>query len=341
MFPTQLHRISRKRRTWIAWVDNLRCSRLAYPVRGNLGEQRHPSVGSTGSAGVPRQPRPVRQASLAYHVAVGDLTVTALNDSFMPSPAEAMTAVTPEEVDALNSAKHIAHPHISVNAFLVASPTFTVLIDTGCGLDTGPEPGRLIEAMASVGVKPSEISAVLMTHLHSDHVGGITNPEGGAAFPNAEIIAHEAELEFWLSDPPRGTPGPVLDHFNAAARVRRLMDRLRGVAGGEVLPGIYLNPEPGHTPGHSGYLLDSRSEQVLVWGDIVHQPQIQIARPDVGVIWDVDRDAAVNARRRTLDQVASDGMCIAGMHIDFHPFGFITRHGKEYEFVRRPWSAVP
>jgi glyoxylase-like metal-dependent hydrolase (beta-lactamase superfamily II) len=287
-----------------------------------------------------QEQRPDLQTSLAYRMAVGDLVVTALNDSYIPFPAEAMTRISSDDIRALNYSRRIARPHVFVNAFLVNDGVRTLLIDTGCGFDTAPTPGRLIEAMTSVGVSPTDISAVLMTHLHSDHIGGITKPSGEPAFPNAEIVVPHEELKFWLNDPPAGAGGPVLDHFNAVARVQPLMNRLRGATAGEVIPNIYLNPEPGHTPGHCGYLIDSRNEQLLIWGDIVHQPQVQCPRPEAGVIWDIDYEAAVATRRRVLDQVASDELCVGGMHTDFHPFGYVTKEHGRYEFVHRLWSPI-
>jgi glyoxylase-like metal-dependent hydrolase (beta-lactamase superfamily II) len=281
---------------------------------------------------------PEHQPSRAYHVRVGDVVVTALNDSYLPFPADAMTALSDADRLELNDRSRQPDPHVAVNAFLITRAGRRTLVDTGCGADTAPEPGVLMEALRSIGVGPEDISAVLMTHLHSDHVGGLTNVDGSAAFPNAEIVLHEAEIEFWLNDPPARTDGPLLEHFSAAARAQPLRSRMRAVTDGEVLPGIHILPEPGHTPGHSGYVIDSGNQQLLIWGDIVHQPQLQFARPEAGVIWDVDHEGAAATRTRMFDRVASDNLYVAGMHLGFHPFGYVVKERGRYTFVRKAWS---
>jgi len=132
----------------------------------------------------------------------------------------------------------------------------------------------------------------------------------------------------------------VLVHVPYAVRCRAYGDRIRPVRGGPVAPGITLVPHPGHTPGHSGYLIESRGERLLIWGDIVHQPHIQLARPEAGSLWDVDHTAAVATRRRVLDLAAREGLTVAGCHLDFPAVGHIARAGDGYAFVPRVWSPI-
>jgi glyoxylase-like metal-dependent hydrolase (beta-lactamase superfamily II) len=104
------------------------------------------------------------------------------------------------------------------------------------------------------------------------------------------------------------------------------------------LPGITLVPEPGHTPGHSGWLIASGNESLLIWGDIVHMPGIQFRRPDAGITFDVDGAQAIATRRRIMDMAATDRLLVAGMHLDFPCFGHVARENEGYAFIPDVWT---
>jgi glyoxylase-like metal-dependent hydrolase (beta-lactamase superfamily II) len=285
--------------------------------------------------------RPTEQPASAHHLAVGDVIVTTLLDAYAAFAADAITGLPEEDVARLHAESRRPSPmRMTVNAFLVRAGERLTLIDTGLGPDAEPAPGRLPDVLAALGVSPGDIATVLLTHLHSDHGGGLLDAGGAPAFPNAELVVHEDELAFWLREHPPGTPESVLVHVPYAARCRPYGDRLRSVRGGRVLPEITLLPHPGHTPGHSGYLIESRGEQLLIWGDIVHQPHIQLARPEAGALWDVDYAAAAATRRRVLDDAAREGLTVAGCHLDFPAVGHIARSGDGYAFVPRVWSPI-
>src|SRR5690606_34766355 len=130
-------------------------------------------------------------------------------------------------------------------------------------------------------------------------------------------------------------------YFEAA---RRQLDpyrpQLRLIREGEVFPGITAYPIPGHTPGHTAYIIASGADAVMVWGDTVHVPHIQIRRPDVTLEFDSDNTAAAATRRRVLDMASSERLMVAGMHIDFPGFAHIVRDGASYDFITEPWLQV-
>jgi glyoxylase-like metal-dependent hydrolase (beta-lactamase superfamily II) len=116
------------------------------------------------------------------------------------------------------------------------------------------------------------------------------------------------------------------------------MDRRRD-AQGEVFPGVTAVPLYGHTPGHTGYMVSSQGEQLLIWGDIVHIPDIQTRRPDVYMEPDVDGQAAIATRKRIFDQVATDRLLVAGMHMHFPGFLNLNRRTDSgYDLVPEIWQ---
>jgi glyoxylase-like metal-dependent hydrolase (beta-lactamase superfamily II) len=180
---------------------------------------------------------------------------------------------------------------------------------------------------------------VLATHLHPDHVGGLIDDQGRAVFPNAELVVHEAEPRFWNDDTVMANAPDDMKAFVTLARTTMAAygNRMRQVSQGEVLPGITAVPAPGHTPGHTGWLLSSGGDSLLIWGDIVHMPGVQFARPDVGVGFDVDGAQAIATRQRIMDMAATDRLRVAGMHLDFPAFGHVARTGQGYTFVPEVW----
>lgn len=284
--------------------------------------------------------RPDLQPSGVHHLAVGDVVVTALNDGQFDGAFDWLVGVEAAEATALHqSAFRAVPPRITVNAFLVRLPDRLVLVDSGCGGVMGPDMGHLAAHLAAAGVAPAEVDVVLATHLHPDHVGGLVDHEGRAVFPNAELVVHEAEPRFWSDEAVLAGASEMHREFVLLARkvMAAYGNRTRQVAGGEVLPGVSAVPEPGHTPGHSGWLIASGGDSLLIWGDIVHMPGVQFARPEAGIGFDVDGAQAIATRQRIMDMAATDRLRVAGMHLDFPAFGHVARAAEGYAFVPEVW----
>ncbi|MCJ2079924.1 MBL fold metallo-hydrolase [Methylobacterium sp. J-090] len=275
---------------------------------------------------------------------LGDLTVTVLNDGYLPGSLDLVVGIEKDEAGALQAAGFRARdPRITLNAFLVTGPGRTpLLIDSGMGRFGGDTLGRVPAALAAAGVRAEEIGTVLLTHLHPDHAGGLITADGSAAFANAELVLHADEAAHWLGDGALSrAPDAAKPYFeNAAKATAPYANRTRTVTGGEVAPGITLVPLPGHTPGHSGYRIVSGDRSLFMWADTVHLPAIQFKRPEAGMVFDVDVDAARATRRRVLDEVAADRSFIAGGHLEFPALGYVARDGAGYSFVSELWVAA-
>ena len=285
--------------------------------------------------------KPERQVPGVYHLTVGDVLVTALNDGVLEGSFDWLAGIPSADAEALHHARfRPVPPRITVNAFLLHLHGKLVLVDAGCGGSMGSDTGRLAASLAAMGVVPGSVDAILSTHLHPDHVGGLLDSAGRAVFPNAELIVHAAEPRFWGDDAILAKASDQEAQFAELARasMRAYGNRTREITDGEVLRGVTAVPEPGHTPGHTGWLISSGGDSLLIWGDIVHMPGVQFARPEAGMGFDVDTAQAIATRARIFDMAATDRLRVSGMHLDFPAFGHLTRDGAGYAFVPEVWS---
>ena len=272
-------------------------------------------------------------------VMVGDYEVVAINDGHLDLAPSRFPETDVDAASRLTAAAGLPPGPIktAVNAFVIRIGERVMLVDAGTGNVRGPRLGHVAGALTAVGITPREVSAVLMTHLHVDHAAGLRDADGRATFPNAELLIPEAEAAFWL-DPGLPSRAPELMQpmiTNAAASLAPYRGRTTLFSPGhQVAPGVTSVPLPGHTPGHTGYLIERGGERLLIWGDIIHVAALQLRHPEWSIIFDVDRPAAAAMRRRTLDWVASDELPVAGMHIDFPGVARIVHDRGAYALAR-------
>ncbi len=267
---------------------------------------------------------------------VGDIVVTALNDGYIMLPDEVLLGASSVQAAALYHKAGRRRPvATAINAYLVQSAGRLTLVDTGCGRFMGPTLGKLPRNLAAVGVTPADIDVIVVTHMHPDHVGGLLTDEGGRAYPKAQLRVAEEELGYWLDDANRASSPPsTLDSFDIVALVMSAyagdVDSFSGA--GELVPGVSAVPLPGHTPGHTGFAIGDRRTDLLIWGDISHAPELQLPRPEIGVVFDVDPAQAAATRRDIIARAADEDLLVAGMHIPFPGFIRIHRTGDSYVF---------
>jgi glyoxylase-like metal-dependent hydrolase (beta-lactamase superfamily II) len=202
---------------------------------------------------------------------IGDVTVTTLNDGFNQAGLEVIQGLSQDEAVRIQRAAFRSdQPKITINLFLIESEHHSpILVDTGMGFIGGETSGHLLAALKKTGVASEEIRTILLTHLHPDHSAGLTDGRGRAIFRNAELIMHKKELDFWTNN----------DNFKGASDEEKsdvaliqasdapYDGRIRLFEGEEeVAPGLRSVPLIGHTPGHSGYRLESEGKTVLIWG---------------------------------------------------------------------------
>ncbi len=271
---------------------------------------------------------------------LGDVTVTAINDGSLASPVELTVAeeVWRQEIDADAEGKVPADTHV----LLVQSDDATILIDAGFD-----EPGSsweqqyeeewpgsvrtpgVVAGLASVGVKPQDITHILITHVHFDHVVGLAAERDGRLvprYPNARVVLGRADWE----NPPEEHLGPeqrVRIGAVAEAGLLDLLDRER-----EIVPGVRMIPMPGESPGHSVIRISSGRETLYAVGDLFHYAA-EVAHPDWMVPW-ADPEQMAASRRKLLDDVVSTDALVVFSHEIFPPWGRIVQnegHGFRWQ----------
>jgi glyoxylase-like metal-dependent hydrolase (beta-lactamase superfamily II) len=276
-----------------------------------------------------------------YRVKVGDLEVTALYDGtgvFDPHWLNGTKATMDRVAKALQEDPHLLD--VVDMGFLVNTGKQLILVDAGAGTWWGGAAlGRLVGSLRSAGYTPEEVDLVLVTHLHSDHFGGITTQDGKRVFPNANVYVAKAESDFWLSpEIAAKAPKEAQPFFQSAQAIAApyiKAGKWHTFSGSEsIVDGMQIVPLPGHTPGHTGYEFSSKGQKILFWGDIIHAQRVQLQHPEVTAVFDIDQTAAAATRNQLLPKLASEDVLIAAPHASLFPaLGRLRKDGSGYSWV--------
>ncbi len=247
---------------------------------------------------------------------VGAFKVSLLSEGQNNGSIDILIGATPEMIKKLAPQKTFPN---AANAFLIRTPEQNILVDTGYG-------AKLLDNLKALGLDPKDIDVLLITHMHRDHIGGMMK-DGKKVFPGTKVYLDKIEYEYWMNEPRRRAN--VEEAMNAYKNGLNLFTP--GDINGKfkvLLPGISAIAAYGHTPGHTMYMVESKGQKLLIWGDLTHAMAFQMPYPQVAVTYDVDHKAAVASRKKVLKYVADNKILIAGMHIAFPAMGNISSDSR-------------
>lgn len=284
-----------------------------------------------------------------YRMMLGKFQVTALSDGTVTIALDKLlTGIAPATLAASLQAAHLQPmTETSINAFLINTGKHLVLVDTGAGdlfgLPVGEHAGRLQRSLRNAGYAPEQVDAVLLTHIHTDHSGGLSH-DGVRLFPNAQVYVARHDSDFWLNPANRAGAAEGQRHnfdeaqamlapYAAAGRLTPFQN------GEEIVPGIRAVAAPGHTPGHSYYAVESGGQKLLLLGDMIHAGAVQFAHPGTTIRFDVDAAAAKAQRASEMADAAKNGYWVGAAHLSFPGIGHIARDGEGYRWLPANYSA--
>ena len=286
-----------------------------------------------GGMGVPSFARTVLQ--------LGEAEVISLSDGNLVLPASFFFDSLPQDELDLILAKHnVPRDQLEppCNLTLLRQEDRLVLFDAGSGSGFMPSAGELLTSLEAEGLTPEDITHVVFTHAHPDHLWGILDDFDEPVFPQAKLMIGQAEWEYWTDPNTVDTIGEARASFavGAARRLAAIEEQISFFNGGEeILPGVMAHATPGHTPGHMAFEIRDGSSAVMVGGDAIGNEHVAFERPDWASGADQDTDLGAKTRMRLLDQLATDDIALLGFHLPHGGLGRVERAGDAFRFVAK------
>lgn len=304
-------------------------------------------LGAAAAPALAGAPLVKTQAPGYYRFMLGDFEVTALSDGTVKLPMTELINAKKEAIAKALNRNFLASPtETSVNAYLVNTGSKLVLIDAGAGGLFGPTLGNVATNLVAAGYKPEQVDEIYVTHLHPDHVGGVS-ANGNRVFPNAVVRADKNDTDFWLSEEKmKAAPESAKGFFQgamASLNPYAAAGKLQPFSGStELVPGIRAVSTYGHTPGHTIYEVESKGQKLVLWGDLMHLGAMQFEDPSVTIKFDTDNKNAAKQRKAAYANAAKAGHLAGVAHVPFPGVGHLRAApgGKGYVWLPLNYSGL-
>lgn len=293
-------------------------------------------------------PATLQNVAGSYSVRLGNLELSIIGDGNGSFPAYPIfgSNTDPANVGRALESDFLPADMVTVafNVPLIRTGKDVILIDAGNGPKSSTA-GRLAAHMANLGVKPEQVTGVIVSHLHGDHYGGLTAADGSLAFPNARYFMQKSEHDFWTGPAPdlsrskldvEMRSGMIKGAAGAADKLKGKLELLDGEK--ELAPGVKVEPAPGHTPGHQMVHLSGGGREILMVVDCVHHHCLSFRHPEWHLRFDADADKGVATRKRVLDRAATDRALVLTYHLPFPGLGHVRKQGEGFEWVPAGWE---
>ncbi|AZO78534.1 MULTISPECIES: MBL fold metallo-hydrolase [unclassified Bosea (in: a-proteobacteria)] len=286
------------------------------------------------------------QVPYYYRFALGQAEVTVVSDGPLPlgDPGSSFLGLPKEQVYGLLETNFLPKDNVVLeqNIPIVNFGDRLVMFDTGMGFSKafGPTTGRLLKSMQEAGIDPAAIDAIVCSHAHIDHTGGICSAEGKPNFPNAQIYISQVDHDYWLEDARLGTPFKAFGE-HARANLRPVRDRIVFFKDGqEFLPGITAISAPGHSPGHTIFNVSSGGKSFTFLGDLTHHPVLLTENPRVEFAYDYDPKQSVQSRVKLLTMLAEQKTPVMSYHFAWPGFGNLAKAGDGFRYYPAPMQML-
>jgi glyoxylase-like metal-dependent hydrolase (beta-lactamase superfamily II) len=288
------------------------------------------------------------QVPAVYRFKLGGFECTVVSDGQIglgAIKADMFKGYTQERIDELLAANFIDKNNFQLdqNVLVVNTGEKLVLIDTGMGARKmfGPTSGRLLANLQAAGINPGSIDVVALSHAHPDHCWGLVGQDGKPSFPNAQIYLSQADFDFWTDE--GKLTHPALGGFVGPTRetLLPLRERLVFIRGGQdVVPGVQALATPGHTVGHTSFVISSQDRTLINIADLGHQYVLVTENPRAEFAFDTDPQQAISSRLRVFDMVAAQKIPIIAYHFPWPGLGHLGKRGDGYRYVPSPMQTV-